>query len=89
MIDKYNKKMWFVDDNRKIDTFSWSPKGVTLKDGPKRAWDTSISGYPYSLDGYDKYFPIATENTKVFLNTTCEVIDIQKKEVLIKGEKVI
>ena len=87
MIDKYNKKMWFVDDNRQIDTFNWSPKGVTLKEGPKRAWDTAISGYPYSLDGYDKYFPLATENTKVMLNTTCEVIDIQKKEVLIKGEK--
>ena len=87
MIDKYNKKMWFVEDNKKIDTFNWSPKGVTLKDGPKRAWDTAISGYPYSLDGYDKYFPIATEDVDVLLNTVCEVVDIQKKEVKIKGEK--
>ena len=87
MIDKYNKKMWFVDDNRKIDTFNWSPKGVTIKDGPKRAWDTAISGYPYALDGYDKYFSIATENAKVLLNTSCKVIDINKKEVLINDEK--
>ena len=36
MIDKYNKKMWLVDDNKKIDTFNWSPKGVALKDGPKK-----------------------------------------------------
>ena len=87
MINKYNKKMWFVDDNRKIDTFNWSPKGVTIKDGPKRAWDTAISGYPYALDGYDKYFSIATENANVLLNTSCKVIDINKKEVLINDEK--
>ena len=28
---EYNKKMWLVDDNRRIDTFNWSPKGVTIK----------------------------------------------------------
>ena len=33
MIDKYNKKMWLVNDVRKIDTFNWSPKGATLKKG--------------------------------------------------------
>ena len=88
MIDKYNKKMWFVDDNKKIDTFNWSPKGVTLKDGPKEhGIPLFLHGYPYSLDGYDKYFPFATADTKVLLNTVCEVIDISKKEVLIKGEK--
>ena len=25
--------------NREIDTFSWSPKGVALKQGPRAAWD--------------------------------------------------
>ena len=87
MIDKYNKKMWLVDDNKKIDTFNWSPKGVTLKDGPKRAWDTAISGYPYAPDGYDKYFPLATANANVLLNTICEITDITKKEVSIHGVK--
>ena len=87
MIDKYNKKMWLVDDNKKIDTFNWSPKGVTLKDGPKRAWDKSISGYPYSLDGYDKYFPFATKESRVLLDTTCKVSNISKKEVIINNEK--
>jgi len=87
MIDEYNKKMWFVDDNKKIDTFNWSPKGVTLKDGPKRAWDTAISGYPYASDGYDKYFPLATANAKVLLNTVCEITDISKKEASIHGVK--
>ena len=86
MIDEYNK-MWFVDDNKKIDTFNWSPKGVTLKDGPKRVRDTAISGYPYASDGYDKYFPLATAN--VLLNTVCEITDISKKEASIHGKEEI
>ncbi|ABM70742.1 FAD-dependent oxidoreductase [Prochlorococcus marinus] len=87
MIDKYNKKMWLVEDNKSIDTFNWSPKGVALKDGPRAAWDSAISGYPYAKDGYDKYFPFATKNTKVLLNTTCQIVDINKKKVLIEGEE--
>ena len=35
IINNYNKKMWQVDDNKKIDTFKWSPKGATIKDGPR------------------------------------------------------
>ena len=85
MIDSYNKKMWLVEDNKKIDTFNWSPKGVALKDGPRAAWDQAISGYPYAKDGYDKYFPFATKNAKVLLNTTCQVLDINKKKVSILG----
>ena len=42
-IEKYNKKMWLVNDNKKIDTFKWSPKGATLKKGPRAAWDKAIS----------------------------------------------
>ena len=56
------------------------------KDGPKRAWDTAISGYPYDINGYDKYFHFQ-QNANVLLNTTCEVVDIDKKEVIINGEK--
>ena len=80
--------MWFVENNKEIDTFNWSPKGVTLKDGPKRAWDTAISGYPYALDGYDKYFPFATKEAKVLLNTSCTINNIDKKEAIIQGEKI-
>ncbi|MFM8003210.1 MAG: UDP-galactopyranose mutase, partial [Actinomycetota bacterium] len=68
-IDQYSKKMWLVDDNKEIDTFGWSPKGVALKDGPRAAWDTAISGYPYAPDGYDYYFGFATKAAKVLLST--------------------
>ena len=44
IINEYNKKMWQVDDNKLIDTFLVSPKGATIKDGPRAAWDiASIS----------------------------------------------
>ena len=86
-IDKYSRKMWLVDDNRKIDTFGWSPKGVALKDGPRAAWDTAISGYPYAPDGYDYYFGYATKATRVLLNTRIKHFDISNKTVQIADEK--
>jgi UDP-galactopyranose mutase len=85
-IDRYSKKMWLVDDNRKIDTFSWSPKGVALKEGPRAAWDTAISAYPYAPDGYNAYFDIATAGANVLLNTAIEAYDIPRRTVRIEGE---
>ena len=86
-IDKYNKKMWLVDDCKEIDTFNWSPKGVTLKDGPRAAWTDIYSGYPYAANGYNDYFDIATKEAKVYFNTSFESIDLEKKEILIDSEK--
>ena len=40
----YTKKMWLVDDNTKIDSFGWSPKGVTLKDSDRRGWGDAKAG---------------------------------------------
>ena len=85
-IDRYSKKMWLVDDNRKIDTFSWSPKGVALKEGPRAAWDTAISAYPYAPDGYNAYFDIATAGANILLNTAIEAYDIPRRTVRIHGE---
>lgn len=86
-IDEYNKKMWLVDDNSKIDTFNWSPKGVALKEGPRAAWDTAMSAYPYAPDGYNKFFDVTTEGTNVVLNTRIEQYDIPNRRVTIKGEQ--
>jgi len=85
MIKNYNKKMWLVDDVKKIDTFKWSPKGVTIKEGPRAAWDNVFSGYPYAKNGYDDYFPYATRNASVYLNTKLTKIDMVKKEIEIGG----
>jgi UDP-galactopyranose mutase len=86
-VDGYSKKMWLVDDNKKIDDFTWSPKGVTIKDGPRAAWDTAISAYPIAHNGYDDYFKIATANARVRLGTKIEKFDITAKTVVIAGEK--
>jgi UDP-galactopyranose mutase len=86
-VDSYSKKMWLTDDNRSIDTFSWSPKGVALKEGPRAAWDTAVSGYPYAPDGYNAYFDISTAGVTVLLNTRIERYDIPNKTVWLGGEK--
>lgn len=86
-IDDYSKKMWMIDDNRLIDDFTWSPKGVTIKEGARAAWDTAISAYPAAFNGYDDYFKLATAESKVLLGTMIEHYDIPNKTVVIKGEK--
>lgn len=85
-VENYNKKMWMVDDNTRIDTFNWSPKGVAIKEGPRACWDTAISAYPYAPDGYNAYFDIATQGVRILLSTTVDVYDIPAKTVVIKGE---
>lgn len=87
-IDKYSKKMWLIDDNKQVDTFNWSPKGVALKEGTRAAWDTALSAYPHAPDGYNAYFDIATKDSKVLLSTKIEKYDIPRRTVWIKGEKI-
>jgi len=86
-VDRYSRKMWMLDDNKLIDDFTWSPKGVTVKEGPRAAWDTAISAYPIAHNGYDDYFTIATQDAKVHLATEIERYDIAKRTVWIKGDK--
>ena len=62
-IRKYTNKMWQIDDNTQIDDFTWSPKGVAIKSGPREGWDSAISAYPVSLDGYNKFFDLAKNKT--------------------------
>lgn len=85
VIDEYTRKMWQVPTNKDIDTFTWSPKGITIKDGPRAAWENAISGYPYSPSGYDSYFPFATKAANVLLNTALDAIDIETKNATIHG----
>jgi UDP-galactopyranose mutase len=88
-IDGYNKKMWLVDDNKMIDTFSWSPKGPTIKSGPRAAWDTALSAYPYAPDGYNHFFDFTVNNAKVLRSTKIDKFDLANNAVWIKGEKLI
>jgi UDP-galactopyranose mutase len=86
-INGYSKKMWQVEDNKEIDTFDWSPKGVTIKEGSREAWDTRMSAYPLAPDGYNGYFDLATAEAEVRLSTTIERYDIPHKSVVLDGEE--
>lgn len=87
-INGYSKKMWRVEDNSLIDDFKWSPKGVSIKDGPRAAWDSAISAFPIADDGYNAYFDLATAEAEVLLKTPIDKADIPNKAVWIRGEKV-
>lgn len=86
-IDQYSKKMWQVPDNRSIDDFAWSPKGVALKEGPREAWDIAMSAYPIAPDGYDRYFDLATADATVLLNTEIEGYDLPEKTIVLEGKQ--
>ena len=85
MINGYTKKIWQVEDNKEIDTFNWSPKGATIKDGPKEAWDEAISAYPYAEDGYNIYFDSITDKANILLSSRIDKFDIENKRVHING----
>ena len=86
-IDLYNKKMWMVDDNKKIDTFNWSPKGATIKQGPRAAWDKAISAYPIKKNGYNDFFDkVFKTKTKVILNAKLSVSNLKAKKFKINGK---
>lgn len=85
-IEKYSKKMWGMPATM-LDTFDWSPKGVALKSGPRAAWDTAISAYPYAPDGYNSWFGRATEGVNVLLSTKIDTYDFVDKAVWFNGQK--
>ena len=89
IIDNYNKKMWLVNSNKKLDTFKWSPKGYTIKKGSRAAFDDHISCYPYAKDGYNKYFDniLKIKNVKVLFNSLANRFDLKKKTTFINGKK--
>ena len=89
IIDNYNKKMWLVNSNKKIDTFKWSPKGYTIKKGSKAAFDDHISCYPYAKDGYNKYFDniLKLKNVKVLFNSMAKNFNLKNRTAYINGKK--
>jgi len=63
------------------------PNKSPIKEGPREAYDDVISAYPLAPNGYNDYFDISTNNTKVMLSTTIEKFDIPQKSVFIDGNK--
>jgi UDP-galactopyranose mutase len=85
-ISSYTKKMWLVDDESVISDFTWSPKGVAIKRGPREGWDTAISAYPKDLTGYDPIFDLAQSIASVRFNSSVSDIDVDRREVRLGSE---
>ena len=82
----YTQKMWQISNNAEIDDFTWSPKGVAIKRGPREGWDSAISAYPIAKNGYNDFFLLAQDSVNVKLNTPAEKLKPNDKSVLINGE---
>ena len=85
-IKKYTQKMWQVSDNKIIDDFTWSPKGVAIKKGPRAGWDTAISAYPEEITGYNNFFLKAMDCANVNLNMSVDEINPENKSAYIDNE---
>tara|TARA_B100000795_G_C22779630_1_gene431639 strand:- start:765 stop:1922 length:1158 start_codon:yes stop_codon:yes gene_type:complete len=85
-IKNYTKKMWQVDDNKVIDDFTWSPKGVAIKKGDRAGWDKALSAYPIALNGYNDFFNLASKSVKTLFNTSVDKINPDNNSALINGE---
>lgn len=85
LVRDYNLKMWGVSAEE-IDTYNWSPKGATLKTGPRAAFDGIFSAYPYAADGYNRYFDLSTQGVHVRLNTRIESFNFEERAIWTEGE---
>ncbi len=81
-INSYSKKMWQIDDNRLIDEYSFSPKGVAIKKGSRECFEgQKIIAYPRELDGYNSYFDKCTDGCNIIYNAWIKEFDLNRKKV--------
>ena len=86
-IRDYTNKMWQISDNRTIDDFTWSPKGVAIKKGPREGWDKAISAYPIAYDGYNQFFDEAKSKVDKFIKGYVEKCDTTANLATINGSE--
>jgi len=86
-IHLYSEKMWKIKNNKEIDDFAFSPKGVALKTGSKQCLEgQKIIAYPREYDGYNSYFDKCTQGCKVIFNTYIKHFDLNNKRVFADGQ---
>ena len=86
-VNNYSKKMWDIPSNTLIDDFGFSPKGKTLQTGTHEVVSDWMVGYPYDLDGYNKYFDICTKGADVILDAEITKYDIDNYSLWINDTK--
>lgn len=91
-VNQYSKKMWMIDSNKELDTFSWSAKDNPIDSGSKECYKGSIIGYPIDFNGYNGYFEKTVSGSKVILGENVSNVDLKKRTVklldgtIIKGD---
>ncbi len=92
-VKTYTEKMWEVESNKVFEDFSWTIKGSPIQHGDRvchlaAATDSQLHAYPIEETGYNRFFEYCVRNSKVYLNTHVEKVDLEKKEVYIEGETI-
>ncbi|MBN2139904.1 MAG: NAD(P)-binding protein [Desulfovibrionaceae bacterium] len=86
-INDYSKKMWGIRNNREIDDFGFSPKGVALKEGSKVSFEGSkVIGYPIDIEGFNPFFKACVDGATVIRNCPVHCLDVDRKRVLAGDE---
>lgn len=90
-IKTYTKKMWEVESNKVFDDYSWTIKGSPIQYGDRMCHlasptDSQLHAYPIEETGYNRFFEYCVRNSKVYLNTNIDRVDLEKKEVYTAGE---
>ena len=65
--DFYSRRMWRINSNKQLDTFSWSAKDEPLAKGGREAYKGSYIGFPIPLTAYNDYFDAMLEGVNVRL----------------------
>ncbi len=92
-VKTYTEKMWEVETNKVFEDFSWTVKGSPIQHGDRMcrlaaSTENQLHAYPIEETGYNRFFEYCVRNSKVYLNTNVEKVDLEKKEVYI-GEEII
>lgn len=90
-VKTYTEKMWGVESNKVFEDFSWTVKGSPIQRGDRvcrlgAESESQLHAYPIEETGYNRFFDYCTRNSKVYLDTVIEKVELEKKEVHIAGE---
>lgn len=86
-INTYSKKMWQIKNNKMLDEFAFSPKGVPIKEGSKQCFDgQKIIAYPIELDGYNSYFEKCITGCSVIFGAFVDKFDLENRRVFLNGK---
>lgn len=92
-IKTYTEKMWEVESNRIFEDFSWTVKGSPIQRGDRicrlaSETESQLQAYPVEETGYNRFFDYCVRDSKVYLNTNIDKVDLEKREVYFGGATV-